>query len=397
MADTLLVHYGEVGIKGQNRPYFERRLMSSIASVGARLGVRHVRREPGRLAASLDPSADAGAIVRRMAEIPGVAWCACATTLPPSVEAVSDAAIALVQASPPGAFRVESRRADKGLALRSMDINREVGAAIVRATGRPVDLENAPVVVRIEADRSRFYLFTDRVEGPGGLPVGVSGKVVALLSGGLDSPVAAWRMIRRGCRVVCCHFFNPAAGAGAGVREKIEGIARALSRAQGASRVYLVPFEAIQREIVASVPASHRMLVYRRAMFRVADRILVRERALALVTGDSVGQVASQTLANLRVIQAATRNPVLTPLAGDDKKDIVALARRIGTYETSILPYGDCCSFLIAPQPETRASLEHVERMESAIDFEPLVAEAEATAERRLVQADDPPPAPAGS
>ncbi|MBI1854256.1 MAG: tRNA 4-thiouridine(8) synthase ThiI [Planctomycetes bacterium] len=389
MADTLLVHYGEVGIKGQNRPYFERRLMSSVSVVGGSMGVRHVRREPGRLAADIAEGVDADAIARRISEIPGVAWCAVAATHPPDVEAISRAVVELAKAAPPGSFRIESRRADKGLPFRSVDLNRQVGAAVVAATGRPVDLEKAPLVFRIEADRHRFYLFTERIDGPGGLPVGVSGKVIALLSGGLDSPVAAWRMIRRGCRVVCCHFFNPAAGAGAGVREKIDGIVRVLARAQGPTRVYLVPFERIQREIVSSVPASHRMLVYRRAMFRVADRILFRERALALVTGDSVGQVASQTLANMRVIHAATHNPVLTPLAGDDKKDIVAQARRIGTFETSILPYGDCCSFLIAPQPETRGSLEDIVRMEAAIEFEPLVAEAESTAERLLVVANE--------
>ncbi len=387
--DVLLVHYGEIGIKGQNRPYFERRLASALARAGAPLGLSRIRRESGRLIAEFATGSDPRALARRLAEIPGVAWCAAAETHPPSLDAASSAAVALAVAAREGSFRIETRRSDKGLPWSSVDMNRHIGAEVVRATGRRVDLENADLVIHVEAARTTFHVFTERLEGPGGLPVGVCGKVLALLSGGIDSPVAAWRVMRRGCRVVFCHFHNPAAGAGVGVREKIQGLVGHLARVQGPTRLYVVPFEPVQREIVAFVPASHRMLVYRRAMFRVGDLLLQREGAQAFVTGDSVGQVASQTLANIRVIYAATRTPVLTPLAGDDKKDIVALARRIGTYETSILPYGDCCSFLIAPQPATRANLEDVERMEARFDLAPLVVQAAASAERQLVASDE--------
>jgi thiamine biosynthesis protein ThiI len=256
-----------------------------------------------------------------------------------------------------------------------MEVNRVVGAAVVEATGRRVDLEEPSSVYGIEIAAKRAFVFGERRPGPGGLPVGTSGKVVALISGGIDSPVAAWRMMRRGCRVLGVHFLNASIG-GEGVREKLDLLGEALARWQGRFTLRIVPFEALQRAIVAAVPADHRMIVYRRTMLRLADRVREREGAKALVTGDSVGQVASQTLDNLACAYAAVRGPVLSPLCAAEKTEIIDRARRIGTYEASILPHQDCCSFLIAEHPETKSVLREVEEMERGIAWGDLQEEA---------------------
>jgi len=267
-----------------------------------------------------------------------------------------------------------------------MEVNRRVGAAVVAATGRKVDLTAPDQVYGVEIARDAAFVFEARRRGPGGLPVGTSGRVVALLSGGIDSPVAAWRMMVRGCRVIGVHFLNDAVDT-AGVREKLDLLGEALARWQGRFVLRIVPFGALQRAIVAAVPADHRMLIYRRTMLRLADRVREEAGAKALVTGDSVGQVASQTLDNLRCVYSAVPGPVLSPLCGEDKSAIVDRARAIGTYEPSILPHDDCCSFLVAAHPATRAKLEEVEAMEKSVAFGTLLEDALAAAEARTYPA----------
>jgi len=301
--------------------------------------------------------------------MPGVAWYAAARQVEPAIEAIEAEAVSRARGGGGGGtFRVDARRADKRFPLTSMEVNRRVGAAIQAATGRPVDLDAPGDTYGIEIAAKGAFVWHERREGVGGLPVGTSGKVVALISGGLDSPVASWRMMRRGCRVLGVHFLNRAAG-GEGVEEKLDLLGAVLARTQGAFTLRIVPFEPLQRAIVAAVPADHRMVVYRRTMLRLADRVRAREGAKALVTGDSVGQVASQTLENLAVAYAAVPGLVLAPLCGEEKTAIVDEARRIGTYEASILPYPDCCSFLIDPHPETRARREAVEEMERGVEW----------------------------
>jgi thiamine biosynthesis protein ThiI len=379
---TVVVHYAEIGTKGKNRPAFERRLMAhlglALRDVGIRAGVRRV---PGRLTVDLPVGSDAAAALARVTKVPGVANAALGVSVAREVEAMSAAAVEFLRAAPPGSFKVETRRGDKTFPLDSIAISRAVGAACVAATGRKVDVHAPDVVVRVEVPGKTCYVIGPATPGPGGLPPGTTGNLLAFLSGGIDSPVAAWKMMRRGARVVALHFWNRTLQ-GQAVLEKLEDLCRVLALAQGEVPLVVVPFEPVQRSIVAAVPADVRMVVYRRAMLRIASRLAPAEKALGYVTGDSLGQVASQTAANLRTIHAVADLPVYSPLCGDDKVEVVDLAKRIGTYEISIRPHEDCCSFLVADHPATRTTPASIARVEEGIAWDALIDEAVAGVRR---------------
>jgi thiamine biosynthesis protein ThiI len=255
-----------------------------------------------------------------------------------------------------------------------------MGARVQQRTGWKVDLENPEFTVFIDVAQEGIFVYTEKQRGLGGLPVGASGKLICLLSGGIDSPVAAFKMFRRGCKVVFVHFFNYSRDARE-VRDKVVRIVQILSRYQSTSRLYLVPFAGLQQALVTVVPSQDRMVAYRRIMLRIAGAILEKEGAKGFITGDSVGQVASQTLDNLHTIYQAARYPVFAPLIGENKLAIMELARRIGTYEASILPYSDCCQFLVAKHPETKVSLEQAEACEERFPLDTYCEEAFRTAE----------------
>jgi thiamine biosynthesis protein ThiI len=390
-AEGVVLHYGEIGLKGGNRRQFERRLgdrlregLSNAALPGKVVALG------GRFLAVVGPGAPAGRALEVLTRIPGVAHAANARLVEPTLERIAEAAVPLLATQPPGSFKVESKRADKSFPATSIDVSRHVGAACARASGRPVDVHAPDVTVRVEVLPGRAVVSTGERPGPGGLPVGSSGRLLALLSGGLDSPVAAWMMLRRGAHVTAVHFWNRSMGAQA-VLEKIEDLGRILAWAAGELRLVVIPFEACQRAIVATVPPDVRMLVYRRAMLRIAAALAREERALGIVTGDSLGQVASQTAENLRAVQAVLARepfplPIYTPLIGSDKVEIVERARRIGTYDVSIRPHDDCCSFLNAPHPETRARPADLERHEAPLPWDQLVADALAGAQRSALR-----------
>jgi thiamine biosynthesis protein ThiI len=384
---VLVVHYAEIGTKGKNRALFERRLMAhlglALEDVGIRAGVRRV---PGRLTVDLPDGADADVAATRLSKVPGVASVAIGVATPADVAAMSAAAVAFLRAAPPGSFKVDARRGDKTFPLDSIGLQRAIGAACVEATGRPVDVHAPDVTVRVEVPGKTCYVIGPGRPGPGGLPPGSTGTLLAFLSGGIDSPVAAWKMMRRGARVVAVHFWNRTVE-GAAVREKLEDLCRVLAFAQGDVPLVVVPFEPMQRAIVGAVPADVRMVVYRRAMFRIGARLARLERALGYVTGDSLGQVASQTASNLATIHAAADLPVYSPLVGDDKVEVIAVAKRIGTYEVSIRPHDDCCSFLVAPHPATRTRLDRIQALEAPVPWEALIDEAVASAEREVHRA----------
>jgi thiamine biosynthesis protein ThiI len=387
---TLVVHYAEIGTKGRNRPQFERRLMAhlgmALEDVGIEAGVRRV---PGRLTVDLPDGADAEAAIARLSRVAGVSSVSLGVAVPADMEAISREAVALLAASPPGSFKVETTRGDKTFPLDSIAVSRAVGAACVEATGRKVDVHHPDATVRVEIPGRTCYVVGPGRPGPGGLPPGSTGVLLALLSGGIDSPVAAWKAMRRGARVVAVHCWNRTLQGGA-VLEKLHDLCRVLAGAQGDVPLVVVPFEALQRAIVAAVPAGVRMVVYRRAMHRLAARVAARERAMGVVTGDSLGQVASQTAENLRTIHAAATLPVYMPLCGDDKVEVVNAAKRIGTYEVSIRPHEDCCSFLVAEHPATRTRLDAIERLEAGIAWDALVDEAVAGATREVFTVNGP-------
>jgi tRNA uracil 4-sulfurtransferase len=288
------------------------------------------------------------------------------------VEEMERTAWDLIRGRTFNSFRIDARRADKRFPQTSVEINQRVGAYVKERTNARVDLENADLRCTIEVLDRQCLIYLERLPGPGGLPVGTSGKVVVLLSGGIDSPVAAWKMIKRGCTAVFVHFHSfPYTNKES--QEKAKQIAKLLADYQLRSKIYLVPFAEVQRHIMVDTPLETRVILYRRYMLRLAERIAHRERARVMVTGDSVGQVASQTIENIDVISRAVAMPILRPLIGDDKLDIVAVARRIGTYEISIQPDQDCCSLFVPKHPETKADLREIESAEARLTVDDVM------------------------
>jgi tRNA uracil 4-sulfurtransferase len=366
-----VIHYHELGLKRGNRDYFENRLCANMNAVLEDCGVERARRISGRVLLPLKPDADLPEIKKRLAHVFGIAYFAEAWASPQTVENLQANAWALIEGRSFKSFRIQTRRADKSFPQTSVEINQHVGAYVKERSQARVDLENAELTCWIEIVEKYALIYVERLPGPGGLPVGTSGKVVVLLSGGIDSPVAAWKMIKRGCTPVFVHFHSfPYTNKES--QEKAKQIAKLLSHYSLRAKVYLVPFAEVQRHIMVDTPLNTRVILYRRYMMRLAEQIARREKARVLVTGDSVGQVASQTIENIDVISRAVRIPILRPVIGDDKIEIIEVARRIGTYDISILPDQDCCSLFVPKHPETKAHLTEIENSEARLD----VAEA---------------------
>ena len=376
---SIVVHYQEIALKGNNRPWFIARLARNLREATRGVGVREVRVLMGRIEVVLEESADWSTVRDRIARVFGVANFARAGRVPLDVDAVAQAILADLGDRDAPTFRVSARRADKRFPLTSPQIEREVGGRIKAATGWPVDLDDPALTIHVEALTNEAFYYFGKEPGAGGMPVGVSGRVVCLLSGGIDSPVAAWRLMRRGCRVLFVHFHSYPILSRAS-QEKVRELARLLAVYQFHSRLLLVPFGEIQQQVTLSVAPPLRVIVYRRLMMRIAEEIARRNRAQALVTGEAVGQVASQTLENLASINRVVTMPVLRPLIGLDKDEITAEAQRLGTYEISIIPDQDCCTLFTPRHPATRGRLIDVERAEATLPVAGIVERAAAAA-----------------
>ena len=278
-----------------------------------------------------------------------------------------------------GSFRVRVRRADQDFPTPSPDLARDLGSRVWHARGWQVDLDHADLVITVEIIPGAAFCYLGRQPGPGGLPTGTAGRVVALLSGGIDSPVAAWRMMRRGCQVTLVHFHSVPFLSNMS-QEKARRLAQVLTTYQLRTRLYLIAFGDLQRQITLSVPGDLRVVVYRRMMLRIADRIARHVRARALVTGDVIGQVASQTLDNIAVIDRASQLTVFRPLVGMDKEEITTQAQRLGTYEISIVPDQDSCTLFTPRHPETHARRFEIDTLEAALPIKEMIDAAMASA-----------------
>jgi thiamine biosynthesis protein ThiI len=355
--NRIVIHYSEIALKGKNRSQFEDALLRHVRAALGPLAL-DVRKQQGRLMCKPADHADPQQIREVLARIPGIVNFSLGHSVPKDVDALGARAVRLLAESSFTSFGVKTKRTDKAFPMTSEEISRAVGAAILRGLdGKQVNLTDPDLWLYIELTGREAVLFTAKHAGPGGLPVGSCGSVMVSLSGGIDSPVAAYMLMKRGCRAIFAHIRNETQFTG-GVTDKIEQLVATLTRYQLHSTLNMVPFGELQRRIIAFVPADYRMIIYRRAMMRILNRLAVREGAQAIVTGDAVGQVASQTLGNLHCIHAASPLPVLSPLVGMNKDETIAIARQIGTYQHSIEPYPDCCSFMIAPHPETRGVVE---------------------------------------
>ena len=375
LESIVVIHYLELALKGRNRSWFVHTLVRTIRLVLKDLDVRETRLETGRILVHLRPDADWVDVRARIARIPGIANFGFAVTVPPDVGAMGDAIVARLGGRAPASFRIKARRADKRFPIPSPEIEREIGRRVQETAGWRVDLSDPALTIHVEVLTGRALVFFEREAGAGGLPIGTGGRVLCLISGGIDSPVAAWRLIRRGCRARFVHFHAYPIVSRASI-DKVREIVAVLTRHQLRSRLFLVPFGTVQQRVVISVPPPMRIVIYRRLMLRIAERIAERAGAGALVTGDVIGQVASQTLENLAVVSQASTQLLLRPLAGCDKGEITAEAVRLGTYDVSIRPDDDCCSLFAPPMPVTRARIEQALEAEAGLDVEALVAEA---------------------
>lgn len=359
----ILIHFGELSLKGKNRGQFVRRLANNLKQ---QVKPSTLRSEYGRILLGFEQVDDA--LLAHMALIPGIKNFSLVQRADNSVEAMQELAAAMVTEEfgdvRGRTFALRSRRALKTFHKNSPELNYEVGGYLKETLGLTVNLDNPSITVHVEVAAEGTYVYTARHQGIGGLPVGSSGHGAVLFSGGIDSPVAAYMMMKRGMRVTLIHLYNGTINRDF---DKIERLAACLSRYQGHLDLYLVDLEEFQRHAIAMVSDDYRMVIYKRQMIRSAGLLAVEHKALALVTGDSLGQVASQTLANIQAIYNASPLPLLSPLIAMDKDEIIQVGRRIGTFDISIEEYCDICSYLIAKHPQTAAKSEAVEKFEQML------------------------------
>lgn len=380
----VIIHYDEIGLKGGNRPYFERALSENIKTALGR-DLIGADREYGQAIISLKKGVREGKIAEKLLLIPGIANFTFGERAKLSMAELKKKAVKVAKDAKPKTFKIETKRHNKLFKKKSPEINAKVGEAVLKEMpSLKVKMKDAELLITIEICNKHAYVSTKKHEGLGGLPVGTAGKVVSLVSGGLDSPVASFLMMKRGARCILVHFRNRLQMEKS-VQDKVEKIAKTLAKVQGETKLHIVPFEELQREIIANIPAEYRMLVYRRFMLRISEGVAGLEKAKALVTGDSLSQVASQTLDNIGAVYSSVKMPVLSPLMGLNKREIVDISKEIGTYETSILPYGDCCSYFVPKHPSTKTTAEKLDSLEKALKAEKLVEAAFAKIKTRKI------------
>jgi tRNA uracil 4-sulfurtransferase len=368
----LVVHYHEISLKAGHRPMFLRHLRQNLERATVDLQPVNVVQLPGRLMLDLEGNPNPEVVRDRAGRVCGVANLALAQRVTSEMDAIKAAIGRMIEGRQFESFRITARRAFQTYPLTSVEINRELGTFVLERVKTRVDLDSPALTIYVEVLPNETFIYFDRQRGPGGLPVGSSGTVVSLLSGGIDSPVAAWRMMKRGCRVEFVHFHSvpylPPTS-----QQKARALVDRLTQWQFFSRLYLVPFGEIQREVVLSVPPPSRVVVYRRLMVRIAEALARQTGAHALVTGESLGQVASQTLSNLARIDEAATLPILRPLIGMDKQEITAQAQTLETFEISIEPDQDCCTLFVPKHPATRMAPEAVQSLEERLNLAALV------------------------
>ncbi len=367
-----VVHYGELSLKGKNRPMFIRQLTRNVCRALSDLGSCEVQTLSGRLLVTAPPEVAWERVAERLRRIFGVANFSRCWQAPHDLDTIKGVVSRALHGQRFASFRVSARRAFKELPFGSQTLNREIGTHVLATHDTRVNLQHPELTVHIELIPRHTLIYTEKQLGAGGLPLGISGKLIGLLSGGLDSPVAAYRMMKRGCVVDFAHFHSyPFLDRSS--QDKARQLARVLTQYEYTAHLFLVPFGDIQQHIVSASPSPYRVLLYRRYMLRIAEALARQRAAQALVTGESLGQVASQTLHNLRVIEAAATLPVLRPLIGMDKAEIMHEAQAIGTYDISILPDQDCCTLFVPRHPATRALPDRIEAVEAGLDMPTLL------------------------
>ncbi len=387
---VIVVHYHELWLKGGNRKFFLSKLVHNLRRALEGIPVERIERPGDRLLVRLGEGAPLEEACARTERVLGVAYYAVARPAERDIEAICPAAWEEVKSERFSTFAVRAKRSDKTFPQRASEIEATVGRHLLeqlRAAGREVrvHLDDPELTCRIEITPGPALVYAHKVSGPGGLPANTGGRMLCLLSGGFDSAVAAYKMMKRGAHLSFIHFYGTGAQPGESSLHVARELVRRLVPYQFTAKLILVPFESIQREIVRYAPEAHRVLLYRRMMLRIAEQFARKNHALAIVAGDSLGQVASQTLHNMVAVGAAARMAVFRPLAGDDKQEILALARKLGTFEISAEPFHDCCPVFLSRAPALHATAEELEKAEAQLDVAALVRQGvEATTMERF-------------
>ena len=375
MKTHVIVKTHELALKGRNRPWFMRRLTENLRLATENAGVARVWQGQLMVGLTLESESNWLEVKDRVRDCFGVAKFFLAQEFPQDLALIQEALPALLEGRRFRTFRIETNRADKRFPMTSPEVNRHLGRFVEESTGAGVDLSDPDLTIYLDIQTRGILLYFDETPAHGGLPVGTSGKIAVMLSGGIDSPVAAWHMMKRGCPAAYVHFHSYPLVDRSSI-EKATELVQHLTRHQRHSDLFLAPLAEIQKRIIVETPPSYRVLLYRRFMLRITETLARQARAKAIVTGESCGQVSSQTLDNIAVVDDVAQMPVLRPLIGLNKEEIIGMARNIGTFPTSIQPDQDCCSLFVPKRPETRGRLSTVERLEKGLPMEEMVAEA---------------------
>ena len=378
--DTILCHYAEVGLKIGNRRFFENWLKQNIKASLLRVISKEefdIRKIHGRILVELkkDISKDKNNITRALSDTFGVAYFAFAKTVSQDIRLIREESLSILNENQFETFKIKARRPDHRFLLTAQQVNEDVGAFVLSKINKTVKLNDPDITCFIDIVQGVAYLYTEKIIGPGGLPTGANGKVVGLLSAGIDSPVATIMAMKRGASVILVHFHSVPMTTEDSI-EKVKQLTEVLRRYQSRIHLYLVALTTIQKEILVKTKEKFRILLYRRFMIRVAEMIAKKDKAKALITGESLGQVASQTLGNIAAIESVSTIPILRPLIGLDKQEIMDLAKHYGTYDISILPDQDCCSLFVPKHPATNAKKQYLDQEENNLNIDDLMKEA---------------------
>ncbi len=372
--DTVLIRYGELSTKGKNRKDFIKRLHHNIRYMFRDWTDLEYTRTYDRIYIKIFDH-DPEEITRRLKRVFGISSFSFTEKVSTDIETIEKTCLRIAEESGKHTFKIITKRHDKTYPMHSDAVNRDVAGVILKNTDLKVDVHNPELPIRIEIHSDAAYITGNKIQGAGGYPAGINGKVLLMLSGGIDSPVAAYELMKRGLQVEAVHFASPPYTSD-NAKHKVLQLASMASAYQGHMKVHIINFTDLQLHIYKTAGDPYAVTLMRRMMFRLADRIAKENGCLAIGTGESVGQVASQTLESMAVINEVTKMPVLRPLVCFDKVEIIDLARKIGTYETSILPYEDCCTIFDPKNPVTKPSLEKCETFESRFDYQKLIDEA---------------------
>lgn len=380
MKKIILVRYGEIILKGLNRPVFEDKLIGNIRSSILKSGNARIFKSQGRI--YIEPQVedyDFDFVLQKITRIFGVVSVSPVWKIDTDYDQIKATALQvasdLVSQHGYKTFKLETKRGNKKFPMQSPEISADVGGHILEnIQGLTVDVKNPDFIIHLEV-RESSYVYSDIIKAHGGMPMGSNGKATLLLSGGIDSPVAGWMMGKRGVEIEAVHFYSyPYTSERA--KQKVVDLAQILSQYCGKLKLHVVPFTEIQLAINDNCPEDQLTIIMRRIMMRIAEIIARKTNSMALITGESMGQVASQTMQSLYCTDSAVNMPVFRPLIGMDKVEVIDIARKIDTFETSILPYEDCCTVFVAKHPQTKPKLEKIMKSEEAVDFEPLIERA---------------------